>query len=415
MKLHKNLVEAVIDCLNLILFEKKYSDKVLEKTFKKHPQWGARDRRFIAESVYDITRHYRYLCFVADTEKNFRLIFAAYLFGKNEPLPDWADYQTINTKLFKLKKNENVSEAIRLSYPDELWNLCEAELGKELWLKEAVALNQQANVFLRCNTLKIKKTELIKKLAVSEIVVIEVEGFDNALQLVKRQNVFSTKEFKEGLFEVQDAGSQLIAEFLNPLPGQPACRTQAGVTAGRKVIDACAGAGGKTLHLAALMQNKGRIISLDTESWKLEELKKRAKRAGANNIETRWIDTSTSSVTANPVTIKLLENFADCVLLDVPCSGTGVIKRNPDTKWKLNSEVIEKTKQLQYRILKEYSVMLKSGGKLVYSTCSILPSENQLQVQRFLNENKNFVLELEKTILPSLGYDGFYMALLAKK
>ncbi len=402
MKLHKNLVEAVIECLNLIMFEKKYSDKALEKTFKKHPQWGARDRRFIAESVYDIIRYYRYLCFVADTEKNFRLIFAAYLFGKNEPLPDWADYQTINTKLFQLKKNENVSATVRLSYPDELWNLCEAELGKEIWLKEAEALNLQANVFLRCNTLKIKKNELIKKLIESQIEVKEINGFDDALQLVKRQNIFSTKEFKEGLFEVQDAGSQLISLFLNPLPGQ-------------KVIDACAGAGGKTLHLAALMQNKGRIISLDTESWKLDELKKRAKRAGANNIETRLIDTSTSSVTAGSVTIKLLENFADCVLLDVPCSGTGVVKRNPDAKWKLNSEVIEKTKQLQYQILKEYSVMLKSGGKLVYSTCSILPSENQLQVQRFLSENKNFELQLEKTILPSDGFDGFYMALLTKK
>ena len=402
MKLHKNLVEAVIECLNLIMFEKKYSDKVLEKTFKKHPQWGARDRRFIAESVYDIIRHYRYLCFVADTEKNFRLIFAAYLFGKNEPLPDWPDYQTINTKLFQLKKNENISETVRLSYPDELWNLCETELGKEKWLKEAEALNQPANVFLRCNTLKIKKAELIKKLAVAEIVVIEVERFDDALQLVKRQNVFSTKEFKEGLFEVQDAGSQLISLFLNPLPGQ-------------KVIDACAGAGGKTLHLAALMQNKGRIISLDTESWKLDELKKRAKRAGANNIETRLIDTSTGSVTTDSVTMKSLENFADCVLLDVPCSGTGVIKRNPDAKWKLNSQVIEKTKQLQYTILKEYSSMVKPGGKLVYSTCSILPSENQLQVQHFLNENKKFELKLEKTILTSEGFDGFYMALLTKK
>ena len=397
IKFYKNLVEAVIDCLNLIVAEKKYSDKVIEKIFKQHPQWGSRDRRFIAETVYDITRNYRYLSFIADSEKNFRLIFAAYLFNKNEALPDWPDYQTINTKLFQLKKNQVHSHAIRLSYPDELWNLCEKELGKEIWLKEAEALNKPTSVVLRCNTLKIKKSDLIKKLSESEIEVKEIEGFNDAILLVKRQNIFSTKEFKEGFFEVQDAGSQLISPILN-------------ISSTQKVIDACAGAGGKSLHLAALMQNKGRIISLDTEAWKLDELKKRAKRAGANNIETRVIDASTGSVT-----IAQLEKSADRVLLDVPCSGTGVIKRNPDAKWKLSAEIIEKTKLLQYTILKEYSVMVKTGGKLVYSTCSILPSENQLQVQRFLSENSDFTLENEKTILPSDGFDGFYMALLVKK
>lgn len=393
MKFYKNLVEAVIESLNLIMVEKKYSDRVLEKAFKQHPQWGSRDRKFIAETVYDITRNFRYLSFIANTEKSFSLIFAAYLFEKNEALPDWPDYQSINTKLFQVKKNEISSDAIRFSYPDELWNLCEKELGKELWLKEAQALNEPASVVLRCNTLKIKKAELIKKLLESGIEVKEIAGFENALQLEKRQNVFSSKEFKEGLFEVQDAGSQLISEFLNVSPSH-------------KVIDACAGAGGKTLHLAALMQNKGRIISLDTEAWKLEELKKRARRAGANNIETRVIENNV---------IQKLEKSADRVLLDVPCSGTGVIKRNPDAKWKLNAEVIDKTKQLQYKILKEYSTMVKTGGKLVYSTCSILPSENQMQVQKFLSENADFTLEKEKTVFPSEGFDGFYMALLAKK
>jgi len=386
-------VEAVVLCLEQIMLEKRYSDKVLERAFKQNPKWGSRDRRFIAESVYDITRHYRYLSFIAGTEKNFRMVFAAYMNEKNEPLPDWPDYQTINTKLFDLKKKEIQSEAVRLSYPDELWHICESELGKKVWLKEAEALNEQAAVVLRANTLKISRTQLLEKLKEEEIEATEVKNPEEALQLVKRQNIFSSLWFKEGFFEVQDAGSQEISKFLNVEPGH-------------KVIDACAGAGGKSLHIAALMQNKGRIISLDVEQWKLDELKKRARRAGAANIEARLIE--------NNKTIKQLENSADRLLLDVPCSGTGVIKRNPDTKWKLSAEVIEKTKQLQYTILKDYAVMLKAGGQMVYSTCSILPSENQMQVQLFLSENPGFELLKERTILPSEGYDGFYMALIRK-
>jgi len=173
------------------------------------------------------------------------------------------------------------------------------------------------------------------------------------------------------------------------------------------VIDACAGGGGKTLHLAALMQNKGRIIALDTENWKLEELKKRARRAGASNmIETRLIESSK--------TIKRLENSADRLLLDVPCSGLGVLKRNPDAKWKLSLESIEKVKELQQKILNDYLFMLKPGGLMVYSTCSILPSENERQIDKILAERKELQLIKQKMLYPSQGYDGFYMALMKK-
>jgi 16S rRNA (cytosine967-C5)-methyltransferase len=154
------------------------------------------------------------------------------------------------------------------------------------------------------------------------------------------------------------------------------------------------------------MNNKGKLISLDVEAYKLEELKKRAKRAGAFNIEARLIEDNK--------TIKRLEAKADKLLLDVPCSGLGVIKRNPDAKWKLNPEVIERTKNLQQKILQEYSFMVKINGELVYSTCSILPSENKNQVDIFLEKNPNFEFIKDNTILPSQGYDGFYMALLKR-
>lgn len=394
MKLHKPLVDAVITCLKQIVLDNKYSDRVLEKTFKANPKWGSRDRKFIAETVYDITRQFRYLSFIAGTEKSFNLIVASYFYEKGIPFPEWPDFQTINTKPFDVKKKQINSPAILHSYPDELWEICETELGKGKWLKEAQALNEQAGVILRVNTLKIKKSDLIKKFKEAEIEVDDLNIFDNAIQLRKRQNIFTSDLFKEGYFEVQDAGSQLIAPFLKTEPGQ-------------KVIDACAGGGGKTLHLSALMQNKGKIIALDVEDWKLENLRKRAKRAGANNIEAQLIDATK--------TIEQLRNFADRLLLDVPCSGIGVIKRNPDAKWKLSKEVIEKTKALQYSILKNYSIMVKPGGLMVYSTCSILPSENELQVAKFIEEqNGAFELINDKTIYPSEGFDGFYMALLKR-
>jgi 16S rRNA (cytosine967-C5)-methyltransferase len=395
MKLHKPLVEAVIICLKQIVLDNKYSDRVLEKIFKANPKWGSRDRKFIAETVYDITRQFRFLSYIADTEKSFNLIIAAYFFEKGIPFPDWPDFQTINTKPFEIKKKGITNPAILHSYPDALWQICETELGKEKWLKEAQALNEEAGVVLRTNTLKIKKSELIKKFRAAEIEVDDLNVFESAIQLRKRQNIFTSDLFKEGLFEVQDAGSQLIAPFLKAEPGQ-------------KVIDACAGGGGKTLHLSALMQNKGKIIALDVEEWKLENLRKRAKRAGANNIE--------AQVIVADKTIEQLRNHADRLLLDVPCSGIGVIKRNPDAKWKLNAEVIEKTKKLQYSILKDYSIMLKPGGFMVYSTCSILPSENEMQVMKFIEEqNGAFELINDKTIYPSEGFDGFYMALIKKK
>jgi 16S rRNA (cytosine967-C5)-methyltransferase len=187
----------------------------------------------------------------------------------------------------------------------------------------------------------------------------------------------------------------LVAEFLQIEPGM-------------RIVDACAGAGGKTLHIASLSQNKGRIISLDTEQWKIDEAKKRARRAGVSNLETRLID-------SNKV-IKKLYDTADRLLLDVPCSGLGVLKRNPDAKWKLSPEFIDKVKGQQEAILEDYCKIVKPGGKMVYATCSILPSENQLQVQKFLSKNDQFTLEEERVVLPSeSGFDGFYMARLLRK
>ena len=177
-----------------------------------------------------------------------------------------------------------------------------------------------------------------------------------------------------------------------------------------RVIDACAGAGGKSLHLAALMQNKGKVLSMDVEEWKLQQTKLRARRDGVSIIERKVIEGSK--------TIKRLKESADRLLLDVPCSGLGVLRRNPDTKWKLSLDSIAKVQETQQEIIQSYSSMLKKGGQMVYATCSILPSENQKQVEKFLasEAGKDFeLIEDQKVLAQESGFDGFYIARLLKK
>lgn len=395
MKLHKPLIQALVQALQQIFLENKYTDKVLERTFKQNPQFGSRDRRFIAENVYDIVRYYRLLSEMTQTPKNFWQISGTWLAVQGVDISYIQDYKNIDPKqVLKAKEHFKENKAVSEAYPDWLISYAEKELGKEMWWKEAEAMNMPAQVVLRVNELKTTKERLKEELLNEEIETEEIEDFSSGLILRKRQNLFNTKAFKNGLFEIQDAGSQAIGEFLQVEPGM-------------QVIDACSGGGGKALHLAAIMKNKGRVIAMDVEEWKLNQLKIRAKRAGAFNIETRLIEDSK--------TIKRLENKADRLLLDVPCSGLGVIKRNPDAKWKLSEEFIETTKTLQQKLLREYSTMLKPGGYMVYSTCSILPSENREQVDLFLKEHSGFEFVQEKHIYPSQGFDGFYMALIKKK
>jgi 16S rRNA (cytosine967-C5)-methyltransferase len=223
------------------------------------------------------------------------------------------------------------------------------------------------------------------------------KDYPDALILTERANVFLTDAFKDGLFEVQDASSQLVAYFLDVQPGM-------------RVVDTCAGAGGKTLHLASLMENKGQLIAMDLYESKLKQLKIRAKRNGAFNIEPRVIESTK--------TIKKLHEKADRVLIDAPCSGLGVLKRNPDSKWKLQPEFIDNIRKVQAEVLENYSKIVKPGGKLVYATCSVLPSENQEQIKHFLSteigKEFNFVKD-QKVLASESGFDGFYMALLERK
>lgn len=400
MRLHRNLVFTVIDSLNSIFNEDVYAHKAVEAALKKDPRWGARDRKFVAETIYEIVRWKRLYNEIAETKdhysrENLWKLFTVWAVLRGIELPDWKYFANAPVRRIKGRFDEVQSiRKIKESIPDWLDEMGVAELG-ENWDKEIKALNLQAAVVLRANTLRGTRTNLEKNLNENEVETIVDPKYKDALILKERKNVFITDAFKSGLFEVQDASSQLVAEFLDVKPGM-------------RVIDTCAGAGGKTLHLAALMENKGSIIAMDIYAGKLKELSRRAKRAGAHNITPRPIESSK--------TIKKQYNSADRVLIDAPCSGLGVLKRNPDAKWKLQPEFIDNIRKTQQEILQSYSKLVKKGGKLVYATCSIFPSENENQVATFLESNDEYILIRDKTILPSeSGFDGFYMALLERK
>lgn len=382
MELHKPLLEAVLTALQKIILENYYSDKVLEYLFKSNKKLGKRDRQFIAETTYDIVRYYYYYAYLSNSN-DLEDILSTYLNEKYNNLIPSTNFS-------------DIPDRIKLSFNKELWAEAEQQIGKEKWLLEANALNQPAPLVIRTNTLKITRDDLQQKLASIGIETIVNSEVPESLIISNKKYLSQNDFFKQGLYEFQDLSSQKVAHFI---PGEILARA-------RRIVDACAGAGGKTLHLSALMNNKGQIIAMDVDEKKLKELRKRARRAGCFNIQTKVIE--------NSKIIKRLQNSADILLIDAPCSGTGVIKRNPDIKLKFTQEGLDKLISLQRKILSEYSTMTKPQGYMLYVTCSIFPKENEEQINFFLNHNLNFELIKQQTIYPSYGYDGFYMALLKR-
>lgn len=388
MKLHRVLVNGVVDTLFEIFINKVYADNAIQQLFKKNRKWGARDRNFVAETIYDSTRYYRKICkeigFTPQTYDEWWVFTAKFLHSKNYTLPDWKEFKGFQ----KTSKNiRHYSRAITESIPDWIDEKGLHSLGEECWSITLAKLNERARMYIRRNPVKVTSSLLEDSLSADGIAF---EKINDGTYILERPNVFGTESFSSGFFEVQDISSQQVAPFMELEPGL-------------KVIDACAGAGGKSLHIAALMENKGTLISMDTEAWKLEELKRRARRNGLFNIQCQHIE--------NNKIIKRNADSADRVLLDVPCSGLGVLRRNPDAKWKMTPERVDALITTQRKILEDYSKMVKKGGLLIYATCSILKEENQDQVENFLSGKSDFQLLESKMILPQdLDGDGFYMA-----
>lgn len=389
--MHRPLAEASVDVLKLVFREHRVADHVLAGAFEENPKWGKRDRAFLAETVYEVCRWRRALAFVADSEE-IRALCSAQWRRMGCEFPAWwknpgAAAEEMATREFAL---DDQPRAVRESIPDWLDDLGAEELGAK-WDEEIAALNMRAPVFLRVNTLRGSRERAISWLSAHEVTATEVPDVADAIVLGPGKTLPKPMRL-DGRVEIQDAGSQMIAPLLAP-------------RAGEFVIDACCGAGGKTLHLAALMENEGRLHALDVEAGKLEELKRRAKRAGVKVIRTAPI---------LPDTVAGFEGKADALLLDAPCSGLGTLKRQPDLKWRLKPAELERIRGVQAEILRSYPAMVKPGGRLVYATCSILPSENRAQVEQ-LAAAGSFRLVEERDISPAQsGFDGFYAALLEK-
>lgn len=410
MELHRPQLAAMIEALIAIFSQGYPADKVIERQLRGHRQWGARDRRQFAEVVYDCVRWWRRLNGLRGAQQLgaepgavrdlasqvVREVIQIHLSVRGGfQLP--SDWQVENAQAQAWQnqwQDPNQPPAIRHSLPDWLEERSRQELGVE-WPTIAEALNTQAPVFLRVNRLKADPETVLRRLNEEGVKAQKVEGLSDALVLLERRNVFVTSAFKGGLFEVQDGGSQQVVPLLKAQPSE-------------RIIDACAGAGGKTLHLAAHMKNRGRIVALDVHGRKLDELKVRARRAGVDIIEVRAID-------SNKV-LKRLRGSADRVLLDVPCSGSGVWRRNPDSRWRLTAQEVTRLHELQSQILTDYSRLVRAEGVVVYATCSLWPSENQHQVQKFLAQSQGeFHLEEELTIRPDESpFDGFYAARLVR-
>ena len=398
MKWYRNLAEAVIITLEDIFNRHKQADKIINALLKSQKKWGSRDRKFVAGLLYDIVRWKRLYEYISDsdilTDQGKWDVIGTWAVINHIELPDWEEFRNINPDEI-LKKYQNITdEAVKQSVPDWLFDLGQTQL-KDQWIETLKALNKEAPVSLRVNRLKTSPDKLMQILLKQGIKTYQDSNYPDALFLTMRRKLTHLKSYKQGLFEVQDASSQLVAPFT-------------GAASDNVVIDACAGAGGKTLHLATQMQNKGQILAYDIYPAKIEELRKRARRNGIKNL--------TESGIINTEIIKKNHQKADILLLDAPCSSLGTLRRNPGLKWELNPDKIKQINIIQQDILELYESMLKPGGYLIYVTCSILPMENQLIVNNFLSTHKNYTFVEDKTIKPfnSKG-DGFYMAKLKKQ
>ena len=393
MKLHRHLCASTLELAKSVLVNHRVLDHELASAFEANPKWGKRDRSFVAETLFETTRWRRCLAFLVDSEETNSLITAQWLL-MGYTLPEWHSYNGLPPEEIIARQPLIADQpcAIRQSIPDWLDQLGESELGDQ-WEPQLAALNEKPSVFLRVNTLLTTVEEAQAWLAEQNVETTTLPDHPHALALPPGKILPKALRL-DGRIEIQDPSSQTIAPLLDPQPGE-------------RIIDACSGAGGKALHLAALSGNEARVFAMDVDEKKLLALKTRARRARASCISPKPIIVTTPTD---------FENVADSLIIDSPCSGLGTLKRQPDLKWRLKPASFDRVRSIQAQLLAEYPKMLKPGGKLLYATCSILPSENQGQITRLLEKHPGkYKLISQQNLLPSeTGHDGFHASLLQK-
>lgn len=385
-------IQAAIEAIDTVLKEESIpADSILTSYFRNRRYIGSQDRKAIAELFYQTLRHKIILTAIwqKTTEQipNARALVLTNLTHLQKQTPE-AIMELFSGGTYGpdgLKPNEiKAITGIRHFLIDDLteadrqniqsWQLQELKNNYGEHIQELLkALDQPAPFDLRVNSLITTRATVQRRLEKEDIKANLGHYSPMALRLTDRRPLGKHPLWLDGSIEVQDEGSQLIAYLVAPSPGQA-------------VWDYCAGAGGKTLAIAAIMLNQGRIIATDTVSWRLQRSRERFKRAGIHNVECHVLDETTHKWT------KRQQEKFDRVLIDVPCSGSGTWRRNPDLKWRLRESGFQELLATQASILEKAAKLVKPGGRLIYSTCSLFKSENQSQIDTFLKEHTEFSL-----------------------
>ncbi len=421
-------IQAAIDLLDEVLSTDRPADGVLSAYFRARRFIGSKDRRAVSEQVWRVLRHRARLTWALGTETpNSRLLIAANLVrgesksidavaglfsgARHGPSPlstnekrmvERAGTQTIDT----------APQSIKFECPEWLLKKLDAAFGEEADT-EISALGEEAALDLRVNTLKATREDVLASLKAEEIDAEPTPFSPLGIRLPARIALGAHDGFKAGLFEVQDEASQVCAQLVDARPGQA-------------VLDLCAGAGGKTLALAASMKNKGRLIASDVSVGRLERSKRRLRRAGVHNATLRVLEDADKWV-------KRQSGTFDRVLVDAPCSGIGAWRRNPDARWHLSPDNLEALNRTQDDLLDRAAPLVKKGGHLVYATCSLLNEENTARIDAFLARNDTFTIRPISeawqsvfkspcpaggpflTLTPARhGTDGFFVAILTR-
>lgn len=350
------------------------ADRAIQAAFRERPKMGSGDRGLVAETTYHLLRHRRRLAWIAGSDKPEDLVACALLdlgLADAQALSELGYTGKPSTLAVRVTTGlaPDSPAALHASLPDWLMDRLLAQFGEEEAMRLAESLNHPASVDLRVNTLKATREALAAELAEAGHPCIPTPYSPEGLRMESRRPLFSLPAFREGRFEVQDEGSQLVSRLLDPKPGE-------------RTLDLCAGAGGKTLHLATLMQGRGAITACDVSPKRLSQLAPRLARTGLANVRTLPIRDE------NDARLKRLRGSFDRVLVDAPCSGTGTLRRNPDIKWRTID--LDSLLRTQAALLDAAARLVKPGGRIVYATCSLLDEENSAQVRAFLARQTGF-------------------------
>lgn len=384
MRLIPEHLEMATAAIRAVLPLEYPADGILRRFFRDHRALGGQDRAFVAETVFGLLRHRLFLEQIVElaTPRALLLAYLVKFHGVNlrEITPLVSKTEATWLAEIKGKAVSEQSLAVQAEFPDWLFEKLTTVMPESDILQLGQSLQRAAPLDLRVNTFLANRDEVLAVLQ-HEGHQAEITPYSPCgIRLTGKPAINKHPLFLSGKVEVQDEGSQILGYLLAPKRGE-------------MIVDFCAGAGGKSLLLGALMQSRGRIYAFDTSEKRLNNLKPRLKRSGLSNIHAQLLAHEHDNK------VKRLAGKIDRVLVDAPCSGLGTLRRNPDLKWRQSAQSIEELKVKQAAILAAASNLLKPGGRLVYATCSFLPEENQSIIESFLADHPQFTLSNSAELL----------------